>query len=191
MRNRWRCYGFRRSFDFFLTGNIHQLIRRLRQVGFIQQDFFGGVTDRETQRFDAGIGIVQHRFRKTAPLLDCFQVELDTDNGIGQPIKIFRRGYFAAAENPLLDIMSNAFQQQRRSLDFQQAQARLDLVNQRRDRSQHIGFHRILDEIRDRILDARQVDDRFANDRAADLAEIRFFDAQAGSIRIARCRIAH
>jgi len=125
------------------------------------------------ERIQADARIVEHVPGIAAPGLQCLDVVLEADDGIGQTIEIVRRQCQAAtglhhAPEVLRDVLDDVD----RSCLAEHQQAGLDAAHELRPTIEARGIERAADVLRNVFLDARQIHHALAQHRALNLVEI-------------------
>ena len=125
------------------------------------------------ERLEAGFGVVQHVPRIGAPVLQRLHVVLDADDGIGHSLQADRIRRRRARLDEHADLLADGVHQLHRPALAEHQQSGGYAAQQLRHiveslRREFVGF---LYRGRNRFLDARQVDDAFAQHRLADLPE--------------------
>ncbi len=125
------------------------------------------------ERIQADARIVEHVPGIAAPGLQCLDVVLEADDGIGQTIEIVRRECQAAAGlHHAPEVLRDVLDDVDRSRLAEHQQAGLDAAHELRPTIEARGIERAADVLRNVFLDARQIHHALAQHRALNLVEI-------------------
>ncbi len=126
-----------------------------------------------------------------APGLQRLHVVLDRDDRVGEAVDRFLRQRHAIAAQQLTERAIDAFHDLHDARFAEHQQARDHAAHQLRNLVRGLRFARLLERQRDRFLDARHVDDAFAQHRLGDLAELDVFRPRGPVRRRSAVRARH
>ena len=135
-----------------------------------------------------GFRVVEHVPGIGTPGLDRFHVVLDRDDRIGEAIDGFGRQRKAIRAHELRECAIDAFHDLGSARLVEHREPRLDASHQRRNLIDALTFARLVHRLRDGFLDARHVDDAFAQHRFGDLAKFDVVGTDRFGRRLRLCR---